>query len=126
MQGELRFDIENSLFENYGDVNILEYGRLVAKEPLFADNYTVICIDPIPDRENTYLFADPCIDMEAAKDWISPEFYAEYQNATPEERVFVVLEVLNYYGPLEFMSYPETLTMEELVKKLPYYGVELL
>lgn len=124
-QDIIKFDVENSIFENYGDVNILEHGRLVRKDPL-EDSWTVLCIDPIPGEEGVYLYTDPYIDMEAAKDWINSRFWELYSTAESNDQAWIVLEVLDYYGPMEFAKGPKKLTLGELIAELDNYAINCI
>lgn len=122
---KIKFNVINSIFENYGDVDILERGRLVRKD-LFEDSWTVLCIDPIPGEEEVYLYADPYIDMEAAKDWIDSRFWEIYSTADPDDQAWSVLEMLDYYGTYQFAKEPKKLTLGELVHRLEDYAIDCI
>lgn len=123
---KINFNIKNSIFENYGDVNILEHGCLVCKDPLFEDCWTVLCIDRVPGEEGVYLYTDPYIDMEAAKNWIDHQFWEMYSTADPEDQVWVVLKVLDYYGSYEFAREPQKMTLGELTAALENYAINCI
>ena len=49
------------MYENYGDKNFFEYGRLV--EVVNDNEFNIICCTPYDDEEDKYQFAECIVDI---------------------------------------------------------------
>lgn len=89
----------NLVYENCGDVNFADYGRLVAKDPDRDNCYYVITCDPVYDtKEPTWSITENYIDL--TDDWFDVNTIADFVgDANVKDNPYeLAMMVFEYYG----------------------------
>lgn len=93
------------MYENYGDKNFFEYGRLV--EVVNDNEFNIICCTPYDDEEDKYQFAECVVDITDS--WIDRKAVMEYGGMTEDNfnAIHFAIDCISYYGVENFggMSY---------------------
>ena len=118
------------MYNNYGDVNFFEYGRLVEKAEdincfnVLVCNYVYDCTDP----ERCFQF-DVCY-IDISDNWIDIDAIEDYAGCSKEnEPELFALACIEYYGTENFGGtcyYDESqfYTKNEVLNSLKYYDIE--
>ena len=121
------------MFENYGDANFFEYGRLVEKTEdavcfnVLVCDYVYDCADPA-DPERCFKF-DHCY-VDISDSWIDAKEVESYADCSKEnEPELFALACIEYYGAENFdgiMYYDESqfCTENEIREKLKNYELD--
>ena len=118
------------MFENYGDINFFEYGRLLEKTEnancfnILVCNYVYDCTD----TERCFQFDNCYVDISDS--WIDVsevESYADCSKENEPERF--ALACIEYYGVenfggTEYYDESQFCTMEEIQNILKNYDIE--
>lgn len=131
------------MYQNYGDRNFFEHGRL-AEAGQDSGEIRVLYCEPFADEEDLYLFADCTVDL--SDDWVDWKRVCEYaglekeaeENTEKEDgkgngeenkeeyRTLLAIAAIDYYGVENFSSpydgyrFPK----EKVKEKLKYYEIE--
>lgn len=99
----------NEKYENYGDRNFFEYGRLVMKNREDPENkeYNIIFCDRVFDTPGDEpLYNAGVVTVDINDSWIDHETVQRFAGVSKEDidsnPVLYALDVLSYYGPEEF------------------------
>lgn len=104
-------------WENFGDINFLEYGGCLVRKDTKEDTYEIISLTTdICDYKGKY--KNPCVVARCyvadINDWISAEInsfagYDEnYRPETEDQKMSYCVDIINYYGIHEFdPEFPE-------------------
>ena len=101
-----RLHDEGSKYENYGDVNFLDGGCLIAKDDRYDGCYYVITCDLVYDVDSPhhYLIQECYVDIN--DNWIDVSAVEDYSGVSKESDPEWFAEALvRYYGGEEFGAY---------------------
>lgn len=116
------------MYNNYGDVNFFEYGRMVELQndgtvDVFVCNPVCDCQDP----DRCYQFDHVNVDINDS--WIDVDAVCGYADVSKEDIIRFALACIDYYGVEDFGGtayYYESqfYTKTEILDSLKYYDIE--
>lgn len=117
MKRYIKCSNDNLVYENYGDVNFLDTGLLLAKDPSNPRCFYFIECDPVLPWEGDigkYYIMTGYIDIDDS--WIDEDAVNKFADITRDNPEWFAEALLRYYGASEFgADYPyDTMTAEEV------------
>lgn len=103
MKKYIKSSTSGLIFENYGDVNFLDGGCVVAQDPDRQGCYYVITCDYVWDTpgDHHYLIQDCYVDIN--DDWIDVDAVEQYADVDKEtDPMLFATDCVRYYGGQNF------------------------
>lgn len=117
------------MYQNYGDKNFFEYGRLVEQIGDKGIEFSIICCNPYGDMEDVYQFGECTVDI--GDSWIDHDAVLKLIGMTEDsyDAVLFALGCLDYYGPANFgaQSYAydwEHMSRKDIIEILKHRDIE--
>jgi len=113
------------MYENYGDENFFELGRLVQQDDSNTE-FEILACDPIQDEEGAFLFAHLVVDT--TDDWIDKTAVCDFAGLDEEnaDAIQIALSAIDYYAWENFAMDYENFhkTRDEVLRELEYYEID--
>ena len=115
---------EEKMFENYGDVNFFEYGRMAE---LQNDGTVDVLVFDCKNPDRCYQFDHVNVDINDS--WIYVNAVCNYADVSKDDTIRFALACVDYYGTENFGGTPyyteeQFKTKNEVLDILKYYDIE--